>query len=148
MPGRRLGSFFALLTLITPICGCYGYLAARTPGGWNKMAIAKAEPDFTPPSNNYSDFVRWVGQEKFVDEMARRCSDTHHLYALGWYGAIWHLDVVADHLDSDDERTSRMALAAFKRLTNEHFESNAAALRWWSEHKHEFPRWAGGKKDK
>ena len=80
--------------------------------------------------------------------MAKRASAPWHLYAIGWFGSLWHLDVVAEHLGAEDEQVRQMALAAFERLTNEDFASSTAALKWWSSHKQDFPRWKDGMKAK
>ena len=112
------------------------------------MAFAHYDADFSPPRKIYSDFVRRTGQERFADAMARMAHRPHHLYAIGWFGNLWHLDVVVEYLDAEDEDIRKTAIASFNRLTNEDFASSRDALKWWASHKKDFPRWNRGKKTK
>ncbi len=146
MVAHKQCQIIMLSILAGPLCGCYSYLAAQSPGGWNKMAFAHYEEDFTPPRKVYSVFVRRIGRDRFVEAMAERARQPHHLYAIGWFGDLWHLDVIATYLDADDMQMQQTALAAFGRLTNQDFTSSADALEWWSNHKERFPQWQQRKK--
>ena len=142
MSTRKYYNTILIAVLVLPLCGCH------SAGGWNKMAFAHRRAFFQPPKGIYTDFVRRTGQERFADAMARMAHRPHHFYAIGWFGNLWHLDVVARHLDAKDEATRRMALGAFNRLANEDFASGRDAIGWWSSHSKDFPRWKRGKKAK
>lgn len=140
-PCRQPVAAAVLAMSLVPLAGCYGQLLAGSPGGWDKMAYAHAEPNFRPPKPIYTNFVRRLGSEKFTNAMAARCRLPHHLYAIGWFGSLWHVDVVAAHLDATDAEMRETALAAFNRLTNRRFKTGDEALDWWTTHRNEFLRW-------
>jgi len=105
------------------------------------------QTDLGPPLPYHADQVRQIGADKFVGWLTVsrisfwQCRNLHkHIYAIGWFGDVWHLDLIAKWLDHENPEVRRCALAAFSRLTNQKFESEAAASSWWSEHNSDFPR--------
>lgn len=142
-----------LLPSVLFLNGCYPLAAAKVElriSAVQEMACAmydEREQDLGPPSARRAEEVRDFGRSSFVGFLAapkishHHCRDLHkYVYALGWFGDLWHVDLIAGWLGHDNPKVKRSALAAFSRLTAQRFDNAEGALAWWSQHQNDFPR--------
>ena len=143
-----------LLIVVLPFSGgCYAVAAAKSGPIIDEIqdlacAMYDArEDDLGPPLPIHANEVRRLGSGKFAGWLAQPLISHWHcqslckyVYAIGWFGDIWHLDLIAKWLEHEDPEVRRSALAAFSRLTAQRFDSPEDALAWWGQHSSDFPR--------
>ena len=62
-----------------------------------------------------------------------------HIYAIGWFGSLWNVEFVAEHLRHEKAEVRRVALFAFSRLAGRSFFDDVKAALWWDVNKDKFP---------
>ena len=142
-----------LLFALPLLQGCYAIAAAKFGPVITEvqdMACAMydaRQENLGPPLPEQANRVRRFGRDRFVGWLVepkishRGCRDLHKfVYAIGWFGDIWHLDLIVEWLQHEQPEVRRNALAAFCHLTGQRFDNEHDALLWWSEHRSDFPR--------
>lgn len=120
--------------------------SALDPGVWHMKQAAPYKvasmwkPTTSRPSREAIENAQSYDHERFVRQMRTLLPYPMAIHAIGWFGDVWDLHLIAPHLSSPDRDTRMVALAAFSRLSGEQFTDTSAAINWWGQNRETIPQ--------
>ena len=138
----RKYSTAAVITLLVIAPGCATSLDPAQSHMKRASAYKHAktwEPTIERPSKAAIENVQRIGRDRFLSRMRMLLPYPMAIHAIGWFGDMWDLHAIAQYLESDDDDTRMIAVAAVSRLSGESFGEVNSALKWWEENRDSIP---------